>query len=189
MPYNVYYIPSGPKNLADLFSLDWSRVKEYYIQISTSGDEVIATSPTYSVDKYCEDDAAIHFQNSLGAVDSIPMKLIDVEHETKADTYQTPDSSPFVRSQHGINRFGIRSTDSFEGSVLLAEDQLMWLQELIDSPNVWMELDGISEEVDSDYIPVVILDQKIQVLKADDKYEYQISILFTLSHDKIILQN
>lgn len=185
---NVYFIPSGPKNLAALFpAVDWSTITEYYIEV-TDGSTVLATSPTYQVEKYCEDTVRIHFQNHSGGIDSLPLTLIDVQHESKSDSFQAPTKFPLIKTDHGINRFNIKANTTYTGVTILAEEQLKWVKELQDSPAAWLEWIGTQNQAD-DYLPIVILDQKIPEFEEANQYENQVTVSFMLSHEVIIIQS
>lgn len=185
---NIYNIPNGPKNLAPLFpGLDFDDIESYYIRVYDNTDPenlvTLATTTRCINEGLCSDDVVLHFVNYLGAVDSIVMKNTIIDHETKSDQYQLIDSD--IKNVHGINRTNIRSNQTHQAEGEFYEEDMEWLQELLDSPFVWVEWDGIQSQSD-DYIPVVIVDKTVRKKKVEDRYSYTITIDYKLSHEKII---
>jgi hypothetical protein len=179
MPTSVYYIPSGPRNLAALFpSLNWSDIDEYYITVGS-----IATTPIFDM-LGCEDDVRLHFVNYLGGIDSIAFKF-EAERQTSSTTYQRPVSIPFNRALPGITRLNIRSTDVFTFTAIVDESQTNWADEIYDSPLAWIEHPGMSDQ----YIPLLITDQKRVKYKLEDRFSYEIILECQLSHERMIISN
>lgn len=151
---------------------------------SSGTQTVIATSPLNVVEKLCDNDIKLHFVQYPGAVDSVPLKVVDVQHDSKSDLFQLPTVKPLVKSVHSINRFNIKANDIYTVQGLFREEDLNWIQEMFDSPFSWIELSG-SQGQNDDYLPIVISDQKLQKLKSEDRYEYLVTISFSLSNEKI----
>lgn len=191
MPYKAYYIPNGPKNLEDFFpGVDFTQVEKYYLEVLDNSDNVLATTTINEMDgECCEDKVRVHFVNYLGAVDAINFKLNTDEHEAKSDSYTRPTEFPLVKSIHGTNRFNVKAnnTRSLSGHDYLEQD-MPWINELIDSPKAWREWTGTQDQSD-DYIPVVVVDGKISDVKADDRFTYEIAAQIIESHEKFILRN
>lgn len=179
----VYYIPDGPKNLKALFNdLDLNNLDHYNLEVHDASGNVLATTPEYTYDKPCEEDLVLHFVNALGPVDSIKCNLTTIVHENKSDTIQVPLKYPLDKTLHGVNRINLKANDTYSGIILATEDQLPLVKELLDTAALWIE------SADS-YIPIVLVDGKYPVLNdVPDRYEYQIPIVFTLSHDKLTIR-
>lgn len=185
---NIVYIPSGPINLAILFpGLDFSEIDNYRISVLNNISQVIATSNRFINEVECTDNINLHFVNLLGAIDSVPFKIINIDNETKSGSIQTPLTHPLVKNVHGINRFNIKSNDIYQIENEFKEEDMEWLTELFISPLVWMEWKGTQSQPD-DYIPIVIADKKIQKRKDAERYSYTVSIDFLLSHEKIAIR-
>jgi len=175
---NILNIPSGTKNLAIIFdSINFNNVDEYYIEVLSEGYTVIATSPVYKIVD-CEDILRIHFLNSLGEMEALNFKKTDVQHETKSENYKTGLQGKEV---HNIARTGIVANDIYSGVCTMEEKNTDYYDELLDTPLAYLEKSGI-------YLPIVILDKKSVKFKADDRFYYEISIEFKLSHEKIVIR-
>lgn len=184
------YLPNGPKNLASLFpTIDFNQVAEYTLQLIDSADTIIATTPL-NVLASCEDDnVRIHFLNAAGAIDAMNFKRITVDHEAKADSFEVPTKYPLNKPDHGISRFNVKSNDTWVvKSVEYGEDRMGWIDELLDTPVAWMEWAGTQGQPDS-YLPIVITDQKSQKVKEDERYYYEVTLTFKMSHERFIIRN
>lgn len=178
---NAFFIPNGPANLASLFpSLDFTKIRTYYLEIFDSVNTLIATTPLNNVVKLCEDDIVIHFVNSLGGVDALITKLTNSEHQTVSDLFTAPLKTPLIKSRHTSNRTNLTANNVHRVNVLIAEEDGDQLQELLDSPYAWIEWK-------QDYLPIVFLDSKQQIRKDLERYEYSIDIDFAMSNDKMLL--
>jgi hypothetical protein len=191
MPFKAYYIPNGPKNLATFFpDIDFTQVEAYYLDVLDDADEVLATTTINEMDgECCDDKVRLHFVNYLGAVDAINFKLNTDEHEAKSDSMTRSTSYPLVKTQHAINRFNVKANNTRSLAVAdYLEQDMNWINELIDSPMAWREWVGIQAQ-DDDYIPVVLVDGKILDVKETDRFTYEINAQITDSHEKVILRN
>ena len=175
---NIINVPSGTKNLAIIFNtVDFNLVDEYYIQVLSQGYTVIATSPVYKI-KDCEDNLRIHFLNSLGEMEALNFKKTDVQHETKSENYR---SGLPGKEDHDISRTGIVANDIYAGVCTMDEKNTGFYDELFDTPLAYLELDNM-------YLPIVILDKKSVKFKSDDRFFYEITVEFKLSHEKITIR-
>lgn len=178
----IYFIPAGTKNLSRLFpSIDWSTVDSYSLHAQDASASIIATTPRYQVDQCLERDIRIHFINSFNCIDAINFHIVTAEHDTKSDAFQAPESFPFDRTQYGIGRINISSTDSFSVYTIDYEEKdLSWMDELADSPIAWLEWTSEQGEGES-YLPIVISDGKKVNRKQDERFQYEIDIDFQMS--------
>lgn len=190
MSNSVYYIPSGPKNLQALFdTVDFSKITDYYIQVEDVDNNVLATSPAYKSNCCCPDDKIrLHFLNSLGGYDALNFLKPSVVHEDTNDEYQNSPGYPLQKTDTGIERFNVRSNDTYQATVNLKETDMPWVRELADSPKIFLEWTGIEGQAD-DYIPVVKIADKFDLLKNDKEFQYQYTIQFKLSNDYMIARN
>lgn len=186
----AYYIPNGPKDLATLFPLvDFDDVQSYYIEVE-SGGNVIATGTVNELDgECCTDKVRLRFLNYLGAIDAINFKKVIDEHEAKSDRKQVSTTYPLVKSKHTVGRFNVTANNFLTLSTHdYREEDMGWINELIDSPLAWIEWDGIQSQAD-DFIPVVVLDMKAENVKKDDRYVYEITLVVEMSNQKFIIRN
>jgi hypothetical protein len=185
------YLPSGPKNLQPTFAVNFSDIGSYFLEVLDSSDTVLATTVTFKINPLynADDDFRIHFQNYTGTIDGITFKLVTLEHETKSDSFETPLRSPLDRSQHGVNRFNIKSNDTFQATCTdYSEADTEWIDELFDTPNAWVERKGLQGQQDQ-LIPIVVLDKKITKQKEDERFINEVTIDFKYSNAKILIRN
>lgn len=186
-----YYIPNGPKNLQPLFpAVDFSLLSAYYVQVKDDGGNVVATGNINEFNGCCnEDKIRINFLNYAGAVDAINFKLLTIEQEAKSEGIEKPVQYPLEKPVHNVGRFNVKSNDTY---TLINEDygeeDKDWIEELFASPLAWMQWSGVQGQADS-YIPIVIIDQKFEKVKQDEKYIYQVQLQFKLSHERFIIRN
>ncbi len=185
MPDSVYNIPNGTKNLKVLFpALNWARMEEYFVEVLDEDNTQVAELPEMKVDA-CDEDRRIHFLNYLGGIDSLSLKLVDITHETKSDEHKKSPST--TRSTHAIGRNSIVANDFYQGIFSLDEEDIDYADELLDTPLAWMEWDGTQGQL-ADYLAIVILDVKSQKLKKEERYYYEITVSWKLSHEKRTLR-
>lgn len=189
MAKTAYYIPNGPKNLKIIFpALPWADIEEYYIETYTPASALLLATGTKMVIDNCNDDKRIHFLNSAGAIDSASFKIILQEHDVKSGAYEKPTRAPLMKSAHGINRNNIRANTNYIGAKIVLEEDMPYYQELLDSPLAWIEWTGTQGQAD-DYIPIIITDKKTTEIKEEDRYHYELTVEFKLSHEKSIIRN
>jgi hypothetical protein len=191
MSARVLNVSCGPKNLAVLFdTIDFGNIAEYFLEIMSGGD-VYASTPLISIQNTCKDTVRLHFLNYLGTIDAINFILQTKDHEPKSDTRENsaPRSYPYDFTKHGIQRINVRSNDTYTAVCNeYTEEEMPWLEELLDSPVAWLQVEG-KQGLGADYLPVVIVDKKNQTRKEEDRYIYEITIEFKLSHERVILRN
>ena len=187
----VYLIPNGPKNLANLFpEIDWEQVSEYFVQVLDEDEAVAATS---TLNKVCDcggdEKIRIHFLNYLGTYDAINFTKPRITHEATSSEYQNGLSYPLEKTDTGIERFNVRSNDTYEvKSSSHPEKDLPWLQELCDSPKAYIEWTGIQGQQDS-YLPITVINKKFEKLKPQNDFRYDVILEFKLSNETIIIRN
>lgn len=184
------YIPTGTKNLSPTFnSINFRDVESYYVELVDQTGDVVATSNIY-LPEVCGDDVIrIHFVNALGAIDSINFHKVSIAGNTSSDQWQRPLADQFSRTAHGASRFNVRSNDRYTVRTTdYQEDDMPWIDELFRSPLAWIEFNDFQGDPDS-YLPIVILDKKVEKLKEDDRYTYEVILEFELSHETINIRN
>jgi len=188
----AYYIPNGPKNLETLFPLvDFNNVAKYYVEVKDNNGDVIATSPMNIQCCGCCDEERIrvNFLNGLGAIDAINFKLLTQEHESKSSDFEKPLQYPLEKPEHGIGRFNVKSNDTYKVSNNeYSEEDKQWLDEILDSPIAWIQWEGTQGQ-DDNFIPIVILDKKFEKIKENDRFIYELTLEFSLSHEKFVIRN
>lgn len=190
MPKSVYLIPSGPKNIDSLFpTIDFSQVKEYFIEAKNTDNVVVATTPLYQSNCCCpEEKIRIHFLNYVGTYDAINFRKPSIVHEDAADEFKKGLSYPLQKTDTGSERFNVNSNDTYTAKIYCNEGDMPFLQELADSPKMFMEWKGTEGQPD-DYIPVVKIAGKFDKLKNVDEWRYEFVLEFKLSNDFSSLRN
>jgi hypothetical protein len=193
MAEGIYDIPSGPKNLKDLFpDIVWETIDSYWIE-ALEGGTTLGTSPLMRMGCCCsDDDVVVHFMNSLGKFDSMPFQKPNITHDTKSSSLYTPLSeSVFDRKASGFKRFNVSANDTYEAkNVCINESDLFWVQELFDSPLAFLQynLDEQFDPVGETYLPINIVDNSFAKEQSDYK-SYILTIKFTLSNSFFIQRN
>lgn len=181
MPSNVYYIPAGPANLATIFpAIDFKLVDTYSLDILDITNAPVGSTPVFQNYKLCEEDIKLHFVNYLGTIDSVPFGIVSVEQNTKSNTMQVPLQYPLISSRHGINRIDTKANNTYIVEALFDENDMNWISEVLGTPYLWIESA-------TSYIPVVLADSKMILVKQEERYAYLVTLTFTLSHDKLLL--
>lgn len=191
MAVKAYYIPVGPKNLQVFFpQIDFNDIANYYLEVRDENLDTVATTAIATIGGCCESDKVrIHFLNKLGAIDAINFKLTTKEHESKGESWQKPVQYPLSKPDHAINRFNVKSNHLYTAKTIqFFETEQDWLDELFDSPVAWLQWDGIQGQPDS-FIPIKISDSKRTTVKEEDRYVYETTIEFILSHERFTLRN
>lgn len=180
----ITYIPCGTKNLAPIFpSIDFNTIEEYFLQIEVT-EAIIVTTTKYIIDtcRDTDDVLRIHFLNSLGTIDAINLLNISQIHETKSLQYEKSLPVVYNKRGHALSRNAVSANDNFLGYAIIQENEAPYYEELFDSPLAWLE-NG------DDYIPIIIEDAKMDKIKFEDRYAYEINLPFRLSKEKIIIKN
>ena len=184
----AYYIPNGPANLASLFpTVIWEDVEEYFVEIKDAGFITIATTSHGWPGNTCcgEDKVRVFFMNALGTIDAINASWVSEEADIKSDRFQRPQTAPLSFSGGGAVRSNVRETrtrtlrvNQYPGT---AND---WLDQLFVSPNVWIE-----DRVNSNYLPVIVIDKKMVLKKEDDQFENTFDVEIYLANERIVQRN
>jgi hypothetical protein len=185
----VYLLPDGPKNLAAIFTgVNFDTVTDYYIQ-AMDGSTVVATSVVNHNCKCNNDESvSVHFLNYLGAIDSVIFPKPKILHDASGGEFINGLSYPLSKTDTGIERFNVRSNDTYEAKRICTEAEMVWLQEAMDSPKAFMEWNGEEEQPD-DYLPIVILNGKFEKQKNEREYSYEFVLTFKYSNEFMIIRN
>lgn len=191
MPNNISYIPNGPKNLGSLFpAINFSLIEEYFIEALDSSNNVIATSTRNKLDCCCQDDKIrLHFINYLGSFDAVNFLKPRISHETSSKEYEKGLPNVLTKPSTGAERFDIKPNDSYETRTsCYGEDAMLWLQELADSPKVFIERKGIQGQADS-FLPIIVTSKKFEKMKSVNDFRYDFVIEFKLSNEYLTIRN
>lgn len=184
------YIPSGPANLSNLYtSINFQDVEYYFIELLDEADAVLATTGRFIPQACADDHVQIHFVNSCGAIDSIGMKLKGKESARNSERMQNAMTDPFNRSVHGIQRLNVRSSETHTAVTAdFGEKDMEWLEELFNTPMAWIQWTSDQGEGEG-YLPILITDSKLEKLKENERFTYEVEIQFQFSHTPINIRN
>lgn len=191
MANNISYIPNGPKNLGPLFpAVNFANIAEYYIQAVDGSNNVIATGTLNKMDCCCQDDKIrLHFMNYLGSFDAVNFLKPRITHEITSKEYEKGLPNVLSKQSTGAERFDIKPNDTYETRTnCYGEDAMLWLQELADSPKVFIERKGSQGQPDY-FLPVVVVSKKFEKMKNQNEFKYDFVIEFKLSNEYIVIRN
>lgn len=188
----TFQLPSGPLNFATMFpDVDMSNVDEYYLELHDEADDSILVTTNHFNRACCcgPDTMRLFFVNYLGGVDAITFKIVEEDTEVKSSQWKKPLPYPLKKFDGGFQRFNVTSNETvtLETACFQESDQ-PWLKELMGSPNAWVQWTGTQGQ-DSDYLPIVVVDDTYTTRQQDDRYEYILTIKFIYANDNVILRN
>lgn len=186
----VLLIPDGPANLQTYFpTIDWRDIKDYYIEVIDEEDAVMATTV---INKHCtccgNSGIRVHFLNFLGTYDAVNFRKPYIVNQDQSSTYKKGLSHPLKKEDTGIERFDVRSNDTYQARRFCYEYEMPWLQECQNSTKAFMEWKGAEEQAPG-FIPIVILDQSFPKLKNHKEYNYEYLITFKLANEYTTIRN
>lgn len=188
----TFQLPAGPLNFETMFpGIDMTNVDEYYLELhDVADDSVLATTNHFNRACCCGTDfIRIFFVNYLGGIDAVNFKIVSEETDVKSAQWKKTLPYPMKKFDGGFQRFNVTSNETVTAeTACFQEADQPWLKELIASPNAWVQWMGTQSQ-DSDYLSIVIVDDKFDTRKEDDRYEYILRIQFIYANDNIILRN
>lgn len=185
------YIPAGPKNLNKLFNIDFREVECYYIEVLDLDGNVIATTPVYQISCCCNDEKVrVLFLSYLGAFDAVNFNKPKIMHDASSTEYQKGLPIPHQYSAGGLTRNNVKANDTSSAiNTCYKEANMLWIQELIDSPLAYLEWPGIpDQDIEPDYLPIGVLDKKFEKQKNDKEYNYDFSLEYKMANEVITLR-
>lgn len=166
---------------------------QYFLEVFADdggGSAQILTTPIFKTGCCCvPDKVRVHFLNYLGTFDAINFNPPQIIHATTSSDYQRSLSYPLLKTDSGVERFNVRSNESYECRTgCYGEPQMNWCMELMDSPKAFMEWKGTQGQADS-FLPIKVEDVKFEKQKEEDRYNYELVLQFKVANEKIILRN
>ena len=181
----IIEIPEGTSNIVGLFPVYMYDVTQYYIEAVDTDGDVIGTTRILMPKPGCS--TRLHFINSLGKLEGMNFKSVEIIHQTKGDDWEraNPELNPSVG---GVYRRNIKANDVYEvESTAYPEKELYWLEELVNSPYVWIEKDetnGLNTTTEKRYVSIYVHDSKILKKALYGSYLYKLNISFSLSNSR-----
>ena len=175
----VYNVPVGPSNLSAYITSD---VVKYTVQ--TRIDEfILADLRTFLIEDDCNRILRrFEWVNKLGGIDSFTFKGkefkdIDVEKEVFKRSLNSSRSIP----ERQVTTFGVTSKDVYSvNSGIVSKAEKDWLIDLIESPEVYLVVDGYR-------LPVQINTEFSFEKLAENSYN--VTMEYELAYEKIIQRN
>jgi hypothetical protein len=182
---NRFDLGVGPANINALSAgfID-DDVSYYTIQVV---DDVLGTNPsseirTFTIDRNCyEDPTRVHWLNTLGGIDSFTFTGTEtITTGTRGTTFERYVGRGFDVKDRGFTQLSKHARDSYTArSGLLKQPVLTWLNELVTSPEVYVQ-DGV-------YIPVIIREGNFN--KQVSQNIKRLDIRLDLANEKVIQRN
>lgn len=193
-PYKVYSFNAGIPNLRNVFgSVQWDNVVEY--EIFVSGLLFQAMRQKYYVSQCgcCEEHDRIFFLNNMGTFDGINFYNKIEINKTESGQWQKRPPVDFnntgSKSFHSISRMQVTQNDFYEVRCnCYAEEDMEWIKELLGTPRAYIHWKG-SQQQSPGLIPIKIEDGEVETIKNDGRYEYVITIRYSLSKERINLRS
>jgi hypothetical protein len=137
----------------DVQPLIASDVAYYEVSLESSVDVLVSEIKTFEIDRSCLTDdtyTRIFFLNSLGGFDAFNftrpnIDTISVEKATYGKLQGVEDATTFTFNtyQHEKSNFFNKTTQNYKlSSGFVSTEESIWLKELIESPLLYMILDG-----------------------------------------------
>ena len=187
----IILIGMGQKNLHNLSAgaIDFRKVADYYVCGYDNHGGILFRTPKYVIDNFYADDMIrIGFVSYTGQFDCVDFNKPKITHEDKAGEYQIALHKGFSRRDAGVKRYNITANDTYEAKLKCKETDMPWLQQLVDSPQLFMEESRTDGQPD-DYIPVVKVSSKFEKLKNEREFDYELILQFKLANEIIALRN
>jgi hypothetical protein len=195
----VYSFNAGVPNMRSLFpSVQWDDVVEYevvvfYYTLGFGWLLDVMRQYYYVEHGCCDEHVRIFFLNNLGTYDGINFKHRQETNKTVSEGWQKsplPQTNPNAsESYHSVNRMQPRQNDVYEVYCNAYDEKDMnWIKELLGTPRAYLQWKGIQGQPDG-LLPIVIQDSEIVTLKNKDRYEYVITLKYSLSNERINLRS
>lgn len=185
----VILIPDGPENLKTYFpNVDWRDIKDYYVEVLDGDMEIMATTVVNKNCNCCNEGIKIRFLNKMGTFDSLVfLKPVKVA-ENESVTYKRGLSNPLIKTDTGTERFDVRSNDTWTARRYGVEQEMPWLRECQDSVKAFIEWPG-EQGQPPDYIPIVIQDSSLTLIKNTNDYRYEFVLTFKNANEQLNIRN
>lgn len=166
----------------------FSSVYSYTVKcIKYDGTQTIGTK-TYRLDTTCEryTKYRLHFQNKLGGYDSFSFtKKSNVKSDIVRENYKSnlgelTDASTYThsKSQRAITQYSTKIEDTVKvTSDWLSSGDVAWLEELVTSPDVYVEKNGSA-------VPINIITASYDRQNGEDKKMFNLSLEFKFSYKR-----
>jgi hypothetical protein len=170
---SVQVLGVGPKNLANgattFINSPWDPAltpTACYYEIK--GVDALLAQATFSrrfyLSKSCCASYEIHFLNEYGFYDTVHAnRLFTDRYEVESETFDKFLPGLYTTTDRGLSRLQAEARDGFEFTLGgLREEDVLWLKELLRSPDVYINVDG-------EYCPIVIEDGSFVLIEGSSE--------------------
>lgn len=185
----TFQLPSGPRNLQELFpAVNFANVEEYYLQLESIEDSsIIATTNRFSRGCGCN-DVRLFFVNYLGGIDAISFSKYQEENEVRSSRWKKPLRYPLEKFDGGLQRTNVASNEIlYLRNTCYTEPDQEWIKELQAAPGAWIHWIG-QQGQDDQHLPVIIQDAKFITRKEAERYIYVLEIAVEMSNDNLTVR-
>lgn len=191
-PFKVYSLNAGIPNLRNMFgAVQWDNVVEYEVFVAYVFFQ--ATRQYYYVSQCgcCEEHTRIFFLNNLGGYDAINFDYKTEVNKTQSERWQASPPSiwaPVSKAYHSVSRMQPKQNDYYEVQcTCYSEEDMNWIKELLGTTRAYLQWKGVQGQPDG-LMPIVLEDSELFTLKKNDRYEYLITLKYSLSNERINLR-
>lgn len=203
---SIYNIPVGIKNLrvafpgmaAYLNNCHYYQVFLFDVAPGSVGNLLFVTHRYYVAqgkNNQPADHVRLWFQNYLGHLDQLNFRVRDEDLKVTSATTEFPTiTNSSRRYLRGIGRNNVRSNEYITVSDVFDEADMPVVKELLSSGQVYAEIANPDDPtgagtVKKVLLPVVLEDADFVTGKYEDRYQYEVSFKFKMSHENRIIRN
>jgi len=173
----------------------------YRIVIYRTGEDPICffVSPMFHSLAKGYQNRRLWFQNNFGMFEQLSFNRAETSFKTTSKTGRNILSigagSPgaTLGKLSFDKRQTVESQHTYEAMAIFSETMMPYVQELLASSIVMMDMSDPEEAISSDsrpaLVPVVIVDATADVLKSEERYQYMVTIKYTNSITNINIRN
>lgn len=194
----TFAIPYAPRAISALpggGAIPWNLVKQYYVYMTLvagpqAGERVFST-PLLQLTR-CVRRYRFWWRNYLGHFEQINFEDFAEITEVKSSRTEKPLVGPInQKRKYGNQRVNVHSNEVIYVRDYFEEDEMPRISEFLSSNRVYKETSRAETEYyqATDFLPVIIRDSKIDRIKMEDRWYYEVVLEIELANDNIIPRN
>jgi hypothetical protein len=194
----LYYLPIGHANMKlmpNYNTIPWDTIKYYYVVLwDTLYNRVVLYSPKITLRQTPEMRKRLWYLNRMGMFEAISFSDYTETVTVKSSLKQAvrPMMQGFTTNKHlgGVERNNVRSNEVVSVIGSFEEQEMTAIEQLLTSPKVYVEWEGVTpkaglvgaQSIAPQLIPVKIKDSDIDKKKIDDRFAYDVAIVYEMSN-------
>jgi hypothetical protein len=199
---SIYSIPTGIKNLLILFPgmAPYLHITHYY-QVFLYDNQYSSINPlnvNFVTPKYYlqqgenpspTEHVRMWFRNFLGHMEAMNFRIWNEKGKVSSST--TERRMTIQRQVHSTSRNNVRSARMAEISDVFDEHELPLIEELACTAQAWIETTNGPYATPAGagvMMPVVLEDIDYEVRKYEDRYQYEVAVKYSLSHETVTVR-